>query len=143
MSVNQRIKFIIDSQEGGNASKFAAKIGSGRATIASMLPEGRGGNPTQPSFDVLAKIVAAYPTISADWLISGAGEAPRPKDKKGASSNSISSANNSFVSGPTAGSDSGEVQYLRERVKDLEQQLRDQIARNNDLVSKIIELSTK
>jgi hypothetical protein len=147
MTINERIKILIDTLEDGVASKFANKIGVARTTISSMIPKGRGDNPSKPSFDILEKIVAAYPSVSAAWLLGGEGEAPKGQERRDNSSNSASNANNSFRVGGSIGGgpapDSAELQYLKSRVADLEQQLRDQIERNNKLVDTIVQLSSK
>lgn len=145
MSINQRIKYLIDTLEKGVVSRFATKLGISHTTIASILPGS--ARESKPGFDVIEKILLAYPTISADWLVRGEGEAPKLDKPKSGGSNSVSNANNAFSVGGSVGGgpapDSGELQYLKDRVRDLEQQLRDQIERNNSLVDKIIQLSSK
>ena len=57
-----------------NASQFADQIGVQRASVSHVL-SGR----NKPGFDFIQKIVEAYPSVSAEWLISGKGELLKSK----------------------------------------------------------------
>lgn len=52
-----------------NASQFADEIGVQRASVSHVLSERN-----KPGFDFIQKILEAYPSISAEWLITGQGE---------------------------------------------------------------------
>lgn len=51
-----------------NASKLASNIKINRATISHIL-SGR----NKPSIDILSKMIAVYPDLNLNWLISGLG----------------------------------------------------------------------
>jgi transcriptional regulator with XRE-family HTH domain len=57
-----------------NASQFADQIGVQRASVSHVL-SGR----NKPGFDFIQKIIAAYPSISAEWLITGQGDIVKSK----------------------------------------------------------------
>lgn len=57
-----------------NASQFADQIGVQRASVSHVL-SGR----NKPGFDFLQKIIEAFPSVSAEWLITGKGELLRSK----------------------------------------------------------------
>lgn len=52
-----------------NASQFADQIGVQRASVSHVI-SGR----NKPGFDFIQKIIEAYPSLSADWLLTGKGE---------------------------------------------------------------------
>lgn len=52
-----------------NASQFADQIGVQRASVSHVL-SGR----NKPGFDFIQKIIETYPSVSAEWLITGKGE---------------------------------------------------------------------
>jgi transcriptional regulator with XRE-family HTH domain len=58
-----------------NASQFADEIGVQRASVSHVLSERN-----KPGFDFIQKILDAYPSISADWLITGKGEMLKSKN---------------------------------------------------------------
>ena len=60
-----------------NASQFADQIGVQRASVSHVL-SGR----NKPGFDFIQKIIEAYPSISAEWLITGKGELFKSKVQK-------------------------------------------------------------
>jgi len=60
-----------------NASQFADQIGVQRASVSHVL-SGR----NKPGFDFVQKIIEAYPSISAEWLITGKGELLKSKIKR-------------------------------------------------------------
>ena len=72
MEISERIKKIIDS-EGLTASEFAEMIGIQRSNVSHIL-NGRDGKPSNPSFEVLQKILATFPKYNSDWLVMGRGE---------------------------------------------------------------------
>ena len=70
MSINERIKILIDQYEGGTVLKFAKKIGVPHTSVAGMLPRSR---ESKPGFEIIAKILDAYPEVLAEWFIRGEG----------------------------------------------------------------------
>lgn len=60
---------IIFEREGISASIFADRIGVQRSAISHIL-SGR----NKPGFDLLQKIIAKFPTINTEWLITGLGD---------------------------------------------------------------------
>jgi len=60
---------VIFEREGISASIFADKIGVQRSAISHIL-SGR----NKPGFDLLQKIIAKFPTINTEWLITGLGD---------------------------------------------------------------------
>ncbi len=75
MEIGERIAKIIAS-EGLTASAFADKIGIQRSNVSHIL-NGRNGQPSNPSFEVLQKILATFPQYNTDWLVMGRGEIRR------------------------------------------------------------------
>lgn len=75
MSINQRIKFLVDDLAGGNVSRFAKEIGVSHTTVNTILP---GEKPSKPGYDTLVKIIERFPSIDTDWLLKGEGN---PKDE--------------------------------------------------------------
>lgn len=69
LSVNERVNFLINTIKAGNKSAFAKEVGVGGGVIQDIVA----GRLNKPSFDVLNKIVNAYPTINIEWLVTGEG----------------------------------------------------------------------
>ena len=65
MNLIDRIKYIMKLNN-LSASAFADEIGVQRSSISHILSERN-----KPSLELLQKVLAKYPKISADWLISG------------------------------------------------------------------------
>jgi transcriptional regulator with XRE-family HTH domain len=68
MSVSERIHYLYE-KDSLSQTEFCDKIGVRPATINRMLS--RNG---KPSFEVICKILEAYPNISPYWLLLGRGE---------------------------------------------------------------------
>ena len=75
--IKERIRLLI-SAKGLTPSKFADIIGVQRSGISHIL-SGR----NKPGLDVLYKILANFPDISGDWLITGEGDMVKAKQKGG------------------------------------------------------------
>ena len=58
-----------------NASQFADEIGVQRASVSHVLSERN-----KPGFDFVQKILSTYPSISAEWLITGQGDMLKAKN---------------------------------------------------------------
>lgn len=69
-TINQRIQHLIDNLEKGSQASFARKIDVRTGTVGDIL----GKRQTKPGYEILAKIVAAYPELRADWLLGGEGD---------------------------------------------------------------------
>ena len=67
--IHQRLVELINSTEAGVQRRFAQRIGVGSGVIGDML----GQRKTKPGLDILTKILAAYPTLRAEWLMRGTG----------------------------------------------------------------------
>ena len=57
-----------------SASQFADEIGVQRASVSHVISERN-----KPGFDFIQKIIHTYPSISAEWLITGKGEMLKSK----------------------------------------------------------------
>ncbi|MDR0620255.1 MAG: XRE family transcriptional regulator [Bacteroidales bacterium] len=69
MSIQERIKFIIESLFRGNKAAFSKQINVSPTVIENVVGTRNG----KPSYDVIEKI-CANANISAEWLLTGNGE---------------------------------------------------------------------
>jgi len=67
-----RLQAILNHFENGNASIMARKTDVAPSVILNYFPDS--SKPTTPSFKVIAKILIAYPDVSAEWLLRGEGD---------------------------------------------------------------------
>jgi transcriptional regulator with XRE-family HTH domain len=65
MLIQERIQLIIKANN-QTASEFAETVGIKRSNLSHVL-SGR----NKPSLDFLSKIITAYPSVNASWLITG------------------------------------------------------------------------
>lgn len=72
--INQRVKILVDTLEQGVQRRFALKIGVHTTTINEIL----GRRQNKPGFDMLHKVLLAYPLLRAEWLMLGEGEMLKP-----------------------------------------------------------------
>lgn len=63
-----RYAWIVDELAGGNRSDVARALGVTPQAVANILQSG-----AVPSGDTLAATLAAFPTLSARWLLTGEG----------------------------------------------------------------------
>lgn len=70
MDAKERIRYVIDMFEGGNASRFAQRLGISKYAVSRMC------NGTASVAPHAAAITAAYPLVSMAWLLSGEGKPP-------------------------------------------------------------------
>lgn len=70
MDAQERIRYVIDMFEGGNASRFAQKLGISKYAVSRMC------NGKASVSQHAAAIAEAYPLVSPAWLVSGEGEPP-------------------------------------------------------------------
>ena len=68
-TVNQRLSILVDELEGGSKANFASKVGVAVQSIHDLI----GGRQGMPSFKLLSSILEKYPTVDANWLVSGRG----------------------------------------------------------------------
>lgn len=138
MTVNERIKILIEKLEEENQRKFALKIGVSTTGLNSMLP---GNRESKPSFEVLNKILSTYPQVSATWLLTGEGEMFKAgtdvATPPAAGHHYVGSSKNKINVGnvPTT-ADHSDIEYYRQRIRELEQT-------NTELLNKIMQLLTK
>ena len=70
MTINDRIREIINKSFNGNVSAFCRAVGVKQSTMNTILGERQ----SKPSYDVINSVLNANAlSISADWLISGKG----------------------------------------------------------------------
>jgi transcriptional regulator with XRE-family HTH domain len=70
LSVNQRIKFLIENYSQLTQRAFATRIGISQSAISSLFSQ----RENRPGLDMLQKIAIAYPEISLEWLLLGQGD---------------------------------------------------------------------
>lgn len=71
MSINQRIKDVVDRMCEGNVSEFARIVGVKQPVIRDVV----GTKQSKPGFDTLSRIVDnSTLNVDADWLLTGRGE---------------------------------------------------------------------
>ncbi len=70
MSINDRIKVLIDLLANGRQNIFAEATDLKTTTINGIV----GPRQSEPSFSTLKSIADAYPNINLYWLIKGEGE---------------------------------------------------------------------
>lgn len=68
MDIVDRLNEIIVAEELSVAA-FARRAGLGDQTLRGIVVQRR----NKPGFDVLAKIVDAFPYVNAEWLLTGRG----------------------------------------------------------------------
>jgi phage repressor protein C with HTH and peptisase S24 domain len=68
--IHQRINLLINTLEEGVQRRFAQTIGVASGVVGDML----GQRKSKPGFDLISKILQAYPQIRAEWLLLGQGE---------------------------------------------------------------------
>jgi hypothetical protein len=69
-SINQRIKTLISKFSNGKISHFAENLGLKPNALYDYTTD-KVGN---PSYNLLNKIIMTYPSVSANWLLTGKGE---------------------------------------------------------------------
>lgn len=69
LSVNQRIKSLIEYYSSLTQRGFADKIGVSQSAVSSLFSS----RENRPGLEMLQKIAIAYPELSLDWLLIGRG----------------------------------------------------------------------
>lgn len=94
MTINERIKHIVDECFNGNVSAFSRAIDVPQPTLKDIV----GGKFSKPSYSVLEKIVNAESLkISSEWLLSEKGEMVRQDVKQSGWGNINTSSGNVSV----------------------------------------------
>lgn len=66
-TINQRLKGFIE-KTGLSVNAFSNEIGIAQGTLASMLNRG-----TEPSAKTINAVIATFPNLNKDWLLTGTG----------------------------------------------------------------------
>lgn len=82
MTINNRIRILIELLAEGKQRRFAEKAGLNAAAVNGII----GKKASDPTFSTLKKIIDAYPDIDLTWLMKGEG---RPLTTSGDSCDSI------------------------------------------------------
>lgn len=73
MSINQRLKILVDNLTDGVDSQFAERIGISRGLLATYMPSDK--NPekklSKPGFDILSRILDTFTEVRSEWLMRG------------------------------------------------------------------------
>lgn len=69
MDIIERMKRIIEVER-LSVSSFARRLGVCDQTIRGIVVQRR----NKPSFDLLSKIIETFPSINAEWLLTGRGK---------------------------------------------------------------------
>ncbi|PXV59432.1 hypothetical protein CLV62_1354 [Dysgonomonas alginatilytica] len=77
MSINQRIKRIIEELFEGNDRAFSTAVGVSPSVIAHIV----GKRQSSPSFEVADKIISSVKIINAEWFVTGKGSMYKLYDK--------------------------------------------------------------
>lgn len=78
MSINDRIIAIIGHFENGKKKAFAEKIGVPVTTLQNIV----GGRASDPTFNILNRIITAYPEVDITWLMTDKGDITgKPQEK--------------------------------------------------------------
>ncbi len=70
MSINDRIKHLMDITTNGNQRAFARSVDVSVNTIRDII----GPRRSNPSFTILKKIIDAFPYLNLQWLMKEEGE---------------------------------------------------------------------
>ena len=70
MTINNRIRILIELLAEGKQRRFAEKAGLNAAAVNGII----GKKASDPTFSTLKKIIDAYPDIDLNWLMKGEGK---------------------------------------------------------------------
>ncbi len=79
MTINNRIRILIDLLAEGKQRRFAEKAGLNAAAINGII----GKKASDPTFSTLKKIIDAYPDIDLTWFMKGEGKPLTTSDDSG------------------------------------------------------------
>lgn len=89
MTINERVKKIIDELFSGNKRAFSFAVGISPTVTENIV----GKRKSSPSFDVTSKIVCSIDNINAEWLLTGHGDMLKFSEAKGSNQLSAVSDN--------------------------------------------------
>jgi hypothetical protein len=69
LNIKERIITVIEHFESGTKKTFAEKIGVPVTTLQNIV----GTRSSDPTFNILNRIISAYPDVSLTWLMTGEG----------------------------------------------------------------------
>lgn len=75
-TLSERLRYLINYL-GISVNEFSKRIGVKQSTMQGYLNDER-----EPGYSVIAKIKLSYPTISSDWLLTGAGSMNQNENSK-------------------------------------------------------------
>jgi hypothetical protein len=140
MSINQRLNFLIETLK-MNINSFSKLIGVNEGTTRNYIDRG-----SKPGSEYLEKVARSVEGLNTNWLLTGEGEPFKGEGvkpamtihKSGNFSESKSSGNKNNITGISTPSESSgtEIEYYRQRIKDLEDQ-------NNKLLTQLLQLIKK
>jgi hypothetical protein len=84
--IHQRLNFLIDKLEEGVQRRLALRLGVTSGTIGDIL----GQRKSKPGYELLRKILLAYPQIRAEWLMLGEGQMLKSDRQKADPENTLS-----------------------------------------------------
>lgn len=79
MTINNRIRILIELLAEGKQRRFAEKAGLNAAAVNGII----GKKASDPTFSTLKKIIDAYPDIELNWLMKGEGKPLTTSDDSG------------------------------------------------------------
>lgn len=68
-TIHERVSQLVDHFSKGNKTSFGKETGILPGVLASIT----GGRLSKPSFELLQKIMARFPSINGNWLLMGRG----------------------------------------------------------------------
>lgn len=92
--IHQRINFLIAELEEGVQRRFAKRVGVAAGVVNDII----GARKSKPGFDLISKILHAYPQIRAEWFVRGEGE--MLKSSEGPKNYSVSSGRPTATADP-------------------------------------------
>lgn len=129
-TINDRIETLINDRFDGNKAAFAKSIGLPPTGLSNYLGKQRR---SKPSVDMVTKIVVTL-DVDARWLLTGEETARREVHTEGDYSPASDSGDVSVIVGDAV---------LAERVKLLQQLIKEKDERINELKERIEELKAK
>jgi DNA-binding XRE family transcriptional regulator len=124
-SIQERIRLIIE-KKGLNQNSFSKKIGIQPQTLHHIIA----GRLTNPSFEIIQKIISTFSDINPTWLITGNGDifytpqnTPQhtPESRQKAHSQDKGSFKQSLNTGPPPG-ENKECEKCKEKERTIEAQ---------------------
>jgi DNA-binding XRE family transcriptional regulator len=82
-SINSRVFEVIKKFSNENQKEFALSIGVGATTINNIVS----GRKSEPSYEVISKIINKFPQIDVEWFINGNGEMLKQKNNNNYNTN--------------------------------------------------------